>query len=440
MAQYKYRAQITQHITPANNSKFYRHVIRTAQPGSFFFTPIILIANIDAHDFEQILIRSMHYFALNDPHAFPNHVPSIVTTLKSATHRNTKRKTKQRKRTQKRHSQRLHTALTSTQKTPTFTFIPITPQLFRVHTERCFYYRLSSLLQNNLHKVIAVHFYPGRPHTNTYHTYHTFGPTLITICDRVYTLWEALNSLLKPSFSGRFLLLPVRRRTLNERLLRRLGRPLLYPITTITSIAPHFNALHWLSFFRNTHKFADRKMATIARKHIKSFLFKSYQITTKQIVTGLHTNIVLHHHPNTQTHTARSCQQLILSAHAREHPQLSNLFPTKSFLTIKRNKTLGELLFNYRSITDSFDPANPPPCLTPKRCKHGHFLLLPYELDRQTAELLRNINAPAFLSSPNNVAEITTAFIDLLQRIRTFLPLLHDNTHTYTLRNTTRTH
>jgi len=425
MDQYKFREHITQRITAAHNSTFYRHVIRTAEPGSFFFTPIILIANADAIHFEKLLIKSMHNLALNDTCPYPNRIPTLISTQKLNTRKNSKRKTKQRKHSRTNRTLRIAQGLTPPGTNATFT--PLKPQLFRVHKQRFFYHRLSSLLHDNLHTVISVHFYPGRPHTHKHHTYNTFGPTLVMFCGRVYTLWEVLHLLLSPHFVGRVSMLPVRRHTRTQQLLVKLGKPLQYPINTIVRIAPHFTALDWLSFFRNTHKFAERKMAMTARRHIKTFMFNTYHITTKQLVAGLQTNIVLHHHPNTNTHFVRTCQQLILSAHAREHPQFSSLLPQHSFLTVKRNKTVGELLFNYRSITDSFDPTKPPPCLTPKLCKHGHYLKLPYELDRNTAALCRNVNAPALLSGPDNIADITTALTDLLQRLRLFLPPLTDN-------------
>ena len=151
---------ITQRITTAHNSTFYRHVIRTAQPGSFFFTPIILIANTDAHEFEQLLIRSLHNKALNDPLSFQKRIPSITSTHKLATARNTKRRTQKRRR-QTKAQQAKRATQTSTKPRKTPTFAPITPQLFRVHKQQHFYYRLSSLLCDNINKVISDIFIIG---------------------------------------------------------------------------------------------------------------------------------------------------------------------------------------------------------------------------------------------------------------------------------------
>ena len=150
-------------------------------------------------------------------------------------------------------------------------------------------------------------------------------------------------------------------------------------------------------------------------------MFKAYKITTKQLNTGVSTNISLFYHPSTCVPAVKHCQHLLIAAHHSIRPQLACVLPEHTYTTLKRNTTLGDLLFNYRSVDKNYRLDSPPACCGLETCtsdKHG--LLMPQQLPQAHTQVLRNLGQPAVLRNNVNVRQVYDALVTLSSNLHVY--------------------
>ena len=158
-------------------------------------------------------------------------------------------------------------------------------------------------------------------------------------------------------------------------------------------------------------------MVNTVRRFIRHYMFTSYNISTRQLNTGLSVNITLSYHPNTSITNVKSCDRALVHAITTHNKKLRSVLQNTLYTTFRKTKNIGSYLLNYRNAVKTFDPKSPPPCSHPHLCKktkhRKHFLFMPYEMPLQEQSMMRNMDTPVMASPRDHIQDIADTMIEL---------------------------
>ena len=389
---YRYKHNQTHQINPAHNTRFYKYITRTGGIAHFHMMPLLLVAKADALCFEDCLIRFLGTHALNEDRRreksdLARKATQVISSIKNAKSGNKNRKySKKRKR---------YTQITKHSPNITHFHSPdhdFEPKLYRMDTDKFFYLRLDNLFKDNEDTTITIHITTGRSHTHSHNFQHCWALSTGTHNDTTYQLNTLAPMIFARTFRGTVQVTPTRRITRDRAIYNTIQRLSIHSkrmkhtkqqhADVLTRIAPLLTPFDWLALFRNTKTIKhDKNMVNTVRRFIRHYMFTSYNISTRQLNTGLSVNITLSYHPNTSITNVKSCHRALVHAITTHNKKLRSVLQNTLYTTFRKTKNIGSYLLNYRNAVKTFDPKSPPPCSHPHLCKktkhRKHFLFMP---------------------------------------------------------------
>ena len=196
---------------------------------------------------------------------------------------------------------------------------------------------------------------------------------------------------------------------------------LVHPTPTITTytrtrIIPFLHLqppLFWIGLFKTAHLHHNQQsMTNKIRKFIQQYLFTSYNIPTKQIITTINLNITYKYHPILSNHHISTAHKIIVSSHTT-HKQFKDLYTT-----VTTNNTIGDTLLNHILFFKSFHKDHPPTC-TCHTNTDDHQIIFPHDLPTKLRQTIRNLKQPTHLPNAAPIQQVSARFVELLNKLRT---------------------